>query len=74
MYRVFVLLTILCLCGCSMDQQFVQGVDTAWEVIGPRYVQYIQDDGSLDDVSKGIRIRTAEALTRLIEEAKDESD
>lgn len=67
---IYVVVLAVCLAGCTVDQQFVQSVDSAWDVIGPRYVDYVQADATLDDQSKETRIRTAELLTRLIEEAK----
>lgn len=61
---------LVVLCGCSINQQFVTAVDDAWDVIGPRYVEYVQKDATLDDESKTTRIRTAQLLTETIEEAK----
>ena len=67
---VYVVVLALCVAGCTVDQQFVASVDSAWQVIGPRYVDYVDADPALDDQSKETRVRTAELLTRLIEEAK----
>lgn len=74
MRKLFVaLVLILCLAGCTVNQTFVDSVDSAWSVIGPRYVEYVQGDASLALEYKEARIRLADLLTRLIEEAqKDE--
>lgn len=64
---------LLVVVGCSLNQQFVDAVDEAWQVIGPRYVEYVQEDPRLDDQNEATRIRTAVMLSELIEEAqKDE--
>lgn len=56
--------------GCSLNSQFVDAVDEAWEVIGPRYVDYVNADTTLDEQSRQTRIRTALILTETIAEAK----
>ena len=74
MKRLFVALVLLVfLVGCKVNQTFVDSVDSAWSVIGPRYVEYVQEDADLAEEYKEARIRLANLLTRLIEEAqKDE--
>jgi len=56
--------------GCTVNRAFVNAVDASWSVIGPEYMAYIEADEDLDDLSKGIRVRTARLLTETIEEAK----
>lgn len=60
------------LIGCSVNQAFVKGVDAGTSVILPRYIEYVTNDPDLDEESKVERIKTAEALKRLINEAKEE--
>jgi hypothetical protein len=64
------LLLALALCGCSVNQAFVNSVDRTWQVIGPRYVKYTQEDPTLDADTKRIRLRTVETFSAMIEEAK----
>jgi hypothetical protein len=56
---------------CPVNDMFVKSVDSAWEVIGPEYIQYVETDDTLDDDTKTIRKRTATMLTEMIKEAQD---
>lgn len=64
--------TLMALVGCGVNQAFVKGVESGTSVILPRYISYVMADPDLDEDTKVERIRTAEALRRLINEAKDE--
>lgn len=68
-----VMMSLMLLCsiaGCSLNEQFVASVDESWQVIGPRYVAYVEADPALDAESKMTRIRSAVLLTEVIAEAK----
>jgi len=61
----------LALPGCgTLDKEFVAAVDASWQVIGPEYTSYVAADPKLDVATKLTRQRTAELLTKLIEEGK----
>jgi len=64
------LILLFALTGCSINQQFVEAVDASWTVIGPEYLEYVQEDEDLDDQTKANRRRTATILTDTINEAK----
>jgi len=61
---------LLCI-GCgTLDKEFVAAVDASWQAIGPEYTSYVAADPKLDAATKLTRQRTAELLTKLIEEGK----
>ena len=62
---------IVCLTGCSVNQDFVKTCNESWRVIGPEYIEYVQEDDELTEHTKALRIRTAELFTRLLKEAQD---
>lgn len=66
------LLTILS--GCSLNRSFVRSVKVYTDVILPEYKVYINNDSTLREDSKKIRIRTAEKFEGLINDALRESD
>ncbi len=71
MKPLFALLAVLLLCSsCALNAQFVSAVDSAWSVIGPEYIEYVQADPNLRPDTKETRIRTATLLTETIAEAK----
>lgn len=76
MKRIFYLTVIAAiLTGCrTPDKAFVEGVDATWSVIGPEYRAYLERDASLDAEARKIKLGTAAALTRLIEEAKKSTE
>jgi hypothetical protein len=61
----------LCCGGCTLNKQFVDAMDTAWQEIGPEYTTYVNADINLDKDQKRNRIRTAQMLTEVIAVAKD---
>lgn len=61
---------LLLAAGCSLNSQFVSAVDGAWDAIGPEYTAYVQADPALDADTKTTRLRTAQLLTELLEEAQ----
>ena len=63
---------LFALSSCSLNSQFVDAVDGAWAVIGPRYCEYVQADPALSDEDKVTRLRTAQLLTEVIAEAQHE--
>jgi len=65
-----VLVWLTCASGCSVDAQFVDAVDASWQVIGPRYCEYVRADQTLDEDSKTTRLRTAQLLSETIAEAQ----
>jgi hypothetical protein len=66
-----IVLVLTALAGCTYPaRDFVEAVDTAWQAIGPEYVQYLQADPNLSAEAKITRARTAQLLTLAIEEAK----
>jgi hypothetical protein len=67
-YALVALLFVGC---CPLNDTFVKSVDSAWDAIGPEYVQYVEADATLDDNTKTLRKRTAQMLTEVIDEAKN---
>ena len=70
MRKMFLWLMLVLACGCSLNRQFVAAVDETWQVIGPRYCEYVKSDASLTDDDKGTRLRTAQMLSEVIVEAR----
>jgi hypothetical protein len=75
MIRTLLLLvaTLLLLSGCTVNQQFVAAVESAWDVIEPEYTKYVEDDPDLSTASKNLRKRTAFLLRAAILEAKGDA-
>ena len=73
----YLLVAVVCLClvlaGCYPQRAFVVAVDNHTAVILPEYEAYIASDPNLDESSKRIRTRSAEALRSLIHTAKVEA-
>ena len=70
--RVLLIASFFFVAGCCpVNTMFVDAVDSAWEAIGPEYVEYIDTDDTLDDDTKVIRKRTATMLSEAIKEAKN---
>ena len=68
---VFLFFAIVALPGCgTLDQQFVKAVDDSWQVMGPEYAAYVQNDPNLDAGTKKIRANSAKSLSELIAAAK----
>jgi hypothetical protein len=65
------IVAFLALGGCSLNQDFVRGVDGYSSVILPEYEEYVKQDPRLDANSKRIRLQTSERFQKLIEEARD---
>jgi hypothetical protein len=71
MTRLFLLAALLLPAGCrTPDKAFVLGTDALWGAIGPEYVSYLNADPSLDEEARKIKLGSAAALTRIIDEAK----
>ena len=70
LFGIGLLLFAIGVTGCSVNAQFVDAVDSAWTVVQPEYVQYVNADAALSDADKATRIRTAEILTATIVEAQ----
>ena len=71
LFGIGLLLFAIGVTGCSVNAQFVDAVDSAWTVIHPEYVEYVNADTALSGADKTTRIRTAEILTATIMEAKE---
>lgn len=69
---VFFLTFAGCGGGCSVNQDFVETCQESWETIKPEYVEYVKEDESLTTESKEIRIKTANNLSQLLEEASND--
>jgi len=70
-YLALFLFLALVLPGCgTLDQAFVKAVGDSWDVIGPEYVAYVQNDTTLDAGTKKIRENSAKSLSELIAAAK----
>jgi hypothetical protein len=54
-------------CGCS-NGPTIAGAKAGWAVIGPEYRAYIQADPALDADGKATKLRTADILTKLLDE------
>ena len=53
-----------------MNKTLIQGVESCTDVIIPEYRTYIENDTSLDTMTKRIRVQTADKLNSLIEISK----
>lgn len=65
------IVALLALGGCSLNQDFVRGVDGYSGVILPEYEEYVKQDPKLDDDSRRIRLQTSERFRKLVQEARD---
>ena len=59
---------------CTVNEAFVNGMDSGAKVILPRYVNYVQNDANLDEDTKEERIRTADKMRELIDEALEKAE
>jgi len=67
---VLSLWALVLLGGCSVNQDFVRGVDGYTKVILPEYKDYIGKDPKLSPDTKRIRIQTADKFQQLVDDAK----
>ena len=59
--------------GCApINEELVDTVSTAWSLIEPAYTEYVQEDPDLTPESKETRLRHAQALTELLQEARND--
>ena len=69
MYRVILVCAlVVCLTGC-INTSLIETVQHHTSVILPEYVKYVQNDASLEDSTKAIRIQSANTLEQLLLEA-----
>ncbi|MDD3581272.1 MAG: hypothetical protein PHW74_09655 [Desulfobacca sp.] len=61
---------LLLLGGCSVNQDFVRGVDGYTKVILPEYKNYIEKDPNLSPDTKRIRLQSAAKFQQLVDDAK----
>jgi hypothetical protein len=55
--------------GCQeVDRTTIYAARDTWRVVAPEYKNYVSGDAKLDEATKATRIRTAEMLTKLLEE------
>ena len=66
-----ILIPLLFLFGCTANKIFVKAVDGYTTVILPEYKTYIQNDSTLNDDTKRIRIQTADKFQQLVDEQKE---
>jgi hypothetical protein len=59
---------------CAPNKALVAGVDATWSVIHPEYEAYLVADATLDPEARGVKLKTAAALTRLVDEAKKSNE
>jgi len=69
---IFMILLVFLIGGCSVNKEFVKGVDGYTKVILPEYKDYISNDTTLNEDTKRIRLQTAEKFQELVNEAKGE--
>lgn len=74
MKTIFLTGLFLIFFGCSLNKNFVKSVKVYTDVILPEYKVYINNDTTLREDSKKIRIRTAEKFEGLINDALRESE
>ena len=71
MKRILAILVICLFCfGCSINAEFVKGVDEYSTVILPEYKDYVDKDDTLSEDSKRIRKQTADSFQKLIDGSK----
>ncbi|OPX20562.1 MAG: hypothetical protein BZ151_03200 [Desulfobacca sp. 4484_104] len=73
MKQVLVILWVgglLLLGGCSVNQDFVRGVDGYTQIILPEYKAYIAKDPQLSPDTKRIRLQSADKFQQLVDDAK----
>jgi|GEM_PF-2784484 len=69
--RVMGLASLVWLAGCSVNQDFVRGVDGYTRVILPDYKTYVKNDAALAEDTKRIRLQAADKLQELVDSAKE---
>ena len=69
---IFMILLVFVVAGCSVNKEFVKGVDGYAKVILPEYKDYISNDTNLNEDTKRIRLQTADKFQELVNEAKGE--
>lgn len=71
MLKLLVILFVLSICSCSsINQQFINSVDSYTKTILPEYKEYVKNDPSLDTTTQRIRIQTADTFQALVDSAK----
>lgn len=69
MKHLFAAIAGLALAGCCPTKAYLDSAKATWGVVGPEYKAYVSSDAKLDDASKTTRTRTADLLTKMLEEA-----
>lgn len=69
---IFMILLVFVVGGCSVNKEFVKGVDGYTKVILPEYKDYISNDTNLNEDTKRIRLQSADKFQELVNEAKGE--
>ena len=69
---IFLIFLVFVVGGCSVNKEFVKGVDGYTKVILPEYKDYISNDTNLNEDTKRIRLQTADKFQELVNEAKGE--
>ena len=67
---LFIVSFFFCIGCTSLDKDFVNTVDGAWKLIGPKYMEYVINDVNLEDVVRNARIKHAHDFGLMIEDAK----
>jgi hypothetical protein len=67
---IFMILLVFVVGGCSVNKEFVKGVDGYTKVILPEYKDYVASDPALSENTKRIRVQTADKFQELVNEAK----
>lgn len=71
MLKLLLIIVVLSICSCgSINQQFINSVDSYTKTILPEYKEYVKNDPSLDTTTQRIRIQTANTFQALVDSAK----
>lgn len=72
--RTTVLAVALCFSGCAttdfIQSDYVEADRATYEAVAPKYLQYVQNDASLDDEEKKRRERTITTWRLRLEQAE----
>ena len=69
--RYLLLLPVLMLAACgSLDRQYVEADRATFEAIAPAYSAYVEDDGTLSDDQRSLRLGLVELRRMRLEEAE----
>lgn len=68
---VLALVALAMVTSCKSDRAWARGVKTAWDVVGPEYRTYVENDPNLSETSRAIRLNTATEMDKTLEVALD---